>query len=67
MNTHLAIIETSVPPALDFIAAGNRQHCEEALANWLVKFPLDYYDTGYVVEIVSAIQTTTPYDEAKHR
>ena len=58
MNNYRAIIEESVPPSMTIIAAGDKEFCDKHLAIWIEKFPLDIFQTGMVVEVVSTIETS---------
>lgn len=54
MNTHRALIETSVPPSLELIAAGNEDFCREHLSRWRAKYRphgLDEYEVALIVEV----------------
>jgi hypothetical protein len=54
MNTHRAIIETSVPPTLLLIAAGDQDFCEKQLADWMAKrrpHGLDEFEFGLIVKV----------------
>lgn len=52
MNTHRAIIETSVPPSMELIAAGPLGFCQAVLANWVTLKPLGEFESALIVEIV---------------
>ena len=51
MNTHRAVIETSVPPKLHPIAAGPKDFCEEYLAKWIESHPLGEFETALVLAV----------------
>lgn len=48
MNTHRAVIESSVPPMLSLIASGSRDFCIEMLASWISGHPLDEFEEGRI-------------------
>lgn len=53
-NTHRALIETSVPPGMQLIAAGDKRFCETQLEVWMgANRPngLDEYETALVVKV----------------
>lgn len=52
MNTHRAVIETSVPPSIYPIAAGPQDFCEKYLATYIENHPLGEFDNGLVLEVV---------------
>lgn len=54
MNTHRAIIETSVPPGVELVGAGDFDFCVTSLDTWLAKHPLNGWQKGLVVEVVYA-------------
>jgi hypothetical protein len=52
MNTHRAVIESSVPPSMDLIASGPKAFCEGALGDWVAKHPLGEFETPAILEVV---------------
>jgi len=53
MNTHRAVIESSVPPMLNLIAAGPQDFCEETLAQWVREHPLGEFESALVMKVVT--------------
>lgn len=52
MNTHRAVIESSVPPMLNLIAAGpSAEFCQFHLDVWLENHPLGEFDTALILEV----------------
>lgn len=53
MNTHRAVIESSVPPMLTLIARGPQDFCEDTLAQWIKAHPLGEFETAVVMQVVT--------------
>lgn len=58
MNTHRGVIETSVPPGIEFICAGDKEFVREHLRRWLTKHPLGEYQTALILRV-------EPYEEER--
>lgn len=50
-KTHRAVIETSVPPGMEVIAAGDLGFCERSLSDWVASHPLGEYERGLIMEV----------------
>lgn len=49
MNTHRAVIESSVPPMLTLVGSGPQDFCVEQLATWISTHPLGEFEEGRVL------------------
>lgn len=51
MNTHRAVIESSVPPMLNLVGSGPKDFCEQQLAMWIAKHPLGEFEEGRILRV----------------
>lgn len=65
MNTHRAVVESSVPPGMQLIAAGDRAHCERALVDWMKTHPLGQYQRPHLLVVDGAWLPTTEEELTK--
>lgn len=54
-NTHRAVIEGSAPPRMEPIASGDKEYCEQRLADWLHDHPLRDDENAWVLQVVSVV------------
>lgn len=53
MNTHRAVIESSVPPMLTLVGSGPQDFCDKQLAAWIAAHPLGEFEEGRILKVES--------------
>lgn len=67
MNTHRAVIESSVPPMLELIASGPEAFCRGALGDWIAKHPLGEFEEGRVLQVAPLTEEEAQAEYEFHR